>query len=147
MSFITFSTIIVSHCHQGVFNMPALTTDLFHKSQQYLRSAAVLLELGDYDSSVSRAYFAMFYITQGLLLETNGEFSTKRGIRATFRKQFVEGGTLPEQAGDMLDRAYQMYERADYSSRAVTTREAAEQALQEAEAFVNAISQHLELSE
>lgn len=123
--------------------MPALSRDLFQKAQQYLRSAAVLFELGDYDSCASRAYFAMFYVTQALLLETNGEFSTKRGIRAAFRKHFVENGQFPEQASVMLDRAYQVYERADYSSRSVTTRQVAEQALQEGEAFVNAISQHL----
>lgn len=122
--------------------MADLTTELFRKAQQYVRSAAVLLELGDYDSCASRAYFAMFYATQALLLDTNGQLPTKQGIRSTFREQFVDTGELPERAADMLDRAYAVQEKADYSSRFATEADRAEQTLQEAEAFINAVRRH-----
>ena len=118
--------------------MAAPTTDLFQKSQQYLRSAAVLLELEDFDSCASRAYFAMFYAAQGLILHEQGQLPTSQGIRSAFYEVFIETGRLPDRAADMLDRGYSLQERADYSSGFAVSQEQAERALQEAEAFVTA---------
>jgi len=36
---------------------------LIERAEKYLRSAEILLEEGDYESSVSRTYYAMFYST------------------------------------------------------------------------------------
>ena len=111
---------------------------LFHKADTYLRSAAVLLELEDYDSCASRCYFAMFYAAQGLLMHKTGKLPSKEGIRSAFVKKFIESGIFPEKAGDMLDRGYALQERADYSSDFAVNQATAERALQEAEAFVTA---------
>jgi uncharacterized protein (UPF0332 family) len=34
---------------------------LIEKARRYLRSTELLIQEGDYDSAVSRAYYAMFY--------------------------------------------------------------------------------------
>ena len=36
------------------------------KAEKYLNTAEYLLEYGDYDSCVSRAYYSMYYICQRL---------------------------------------------------------------------------------
>ena len=41
---------------------------LIERARKYLRSAELLLKEGDHESSVSRAYYAMFYSAQALLL-------------------------------------------------------------------------------
>jgi len=41
---------------------------LVEKARKYLRSAEILLKEGDYESSVSRTYYAMFYCAQAMLL-------------------------------------------------------------------------------
>ena len=41
---------------------------LVARARKYLRSAELLLNDGDYESSVSRSYYAMFYCVQALLL-------------------------------------------------------------------------------
>lgn len=41
---------------------------LLERSRRYLKSAELLLEEGDYESSVSRTYYAMFYSVEALLL-------------------------------------------------------------------------------
>ena len=38
------------------------------KAKKYLRSAEILLKEDDYESSVSRTYYAMFYCAQAMLL-------------------------------------------------------------------------------
>ena len=40
---------------------------LVEKSATYMHSATVLVAEKDYESAVSRAYYAMFYLTQAVL--------------------------------------------------------------------------------
>lgn len=115
------------------------TQRLFQKAQKYLRSAAVLLELEDYDSCASRSYFAMFYAAQAALLIEQQELPEQQGIRSAFRERFVETERLPRRAGDALESAYDQHQIADYGSSFGVKQEDAERTLQEAEAFVNSL--------
>ena len=118
---------------------------LENKAQKYLRSAAVLLELEDLDSCASRAYFAMFYAAQAALLQETTTLSSRQGIRTAFVERFVATGRLPDHAADVLNRAAELQEVADYSYDAVVARQDAEIILQEAEAFVNSLARLTEL--
>lgn len=124
--------------------MKKQTSFLLNKSQTFLRSAAVLLELEDYDSCASRAYFSMFYAAQAALLAENKKLPEQMGIRSAFIQQFVDSGRLPERAGRVLDRSYDLMEVADYSNTYSVEQEQAERVLQEAEAFVNTVADRLE---
>ncbi|RLE00840.1 MAG: hypothetical protein DRI99_07180 [Candidatus Aminicenantes bacterium] len=37
-------------------------TSLMERARKYIKSAKLLLKEGDYESSVSRAYYAMFFV-------------------------------------------------------------------------------------
>ena len=117
---------------------------LLKKSQKYLRSAAVLFELEDFDSCASRAYFAMFYVAQAMLLHETEAFSSKQGIRTSFVRQFVERGPLPARAGEVFERASELQEVGDYAHGFAVSREDAEDILAESEAFVNSITNIVE---
>ncbi len=41
---------------------------LIERAKKYLKSTKILLEERDYESSVSRTYYAMFYSVQAILL-------------------------------------------------------------------------------
>lgn len=107
---------------------------LLGKAQTYLRSAAVLLEIADYDSCASRSYFAMFYAAQALLAERR--VGTSGGIRVAFGDAFVRSGEVPPEAGEAFDHAHDLMEVADYAHNFGVTETMAEEALQSAEAFV-----------
>lgn len=112
-------------------------TILLRKAHKYLRSAAVLLEMEDYDSCVSRAYFAMLYAAQSLLLVRGRRVD--QGIRTAFIDAFVASGQLPERAGNALNLAHDMMEVADYAHSFSTSEPEAVRILQEAEAFVHSL--------
>lgn len=112
---------------------------LLKKAQKYLRSAAVLLELEDYDSTASRAYFSMFYAAQAALLQEVDEIATKQGIRSAFVQRFVENGPLPSRAGDVLQRGAELQEMGDFAHEFAVGDDDAEFILAEAEAFVNSL--------
>src|SRR5690625_7863407 len=86
---------------------------LFNKAQKYLRSSALLLEMEDFDSSVSRAYFAMFYSSQAALMHNGGGLPTRQSIRGAFRDRYIETGVLPQHAGRVLPEAADLQEMAD----------------------------------
>lgn len=117
---------------------------LERKSQKYLRSAAVLLELADFDSCASRAYFAMFFAAQALLVMETQSLSSKQGIRSAFNERYVETGRLPARAGEIFHEASELQEFGDYAYDSAVTQEEAERILSEAEAFVNTIENMIE---
>jgi uncharacterized protein (UPF0332 family) len=41
---------------------------IIKKARRAIRSAKLVLAYGDYESAVSHAYYAMFYLAEGLLL-------------------------------------------------------------------------------
>ena len=119
-------------------------TFLLNKAQTFLRSAAVLVELEDFDSCASRAYFAMFYAAQAALVAENSKLPEQMGIRSAFIEQFIDSGRMPERAAEALEQAYELKEVGDYSNSYAVKKEDGERVLQEAEAFVTTIADRLE---
>lgn len=113
---------------------------LLRKAQKYLQSAAVLLELEDFDSCVSRGYFAMFYAAQAMLLHDGRGLPHTTGLRRTFNELYVQSRIFPERAAEAFNKAADLQELGDYGQDFVVTQENAEYVLQEAEAFVNSIA-------
>jgi uncharacterized protein (UPF0332 family) len=108
------------------------------KAHQYLRSAAVLFELADYDSCVSRSYFSMMYVLQAALL-TEGRTAARDSVQQALRDRFVDRGLVAEEVADTFDDLYEMQEVADFTLQMAYTERDAATALQLAEAFVNTI--------
>lgn len=117
-----------------------LVDQLFAKAQKYLRSAALMFEMEDFDSCVSRSYFAMFFSVQAALIVETGSLPTRLTIRSAFNQRFVDSGRLPERAAEALQRAADLQEVADFGQQFAVDENAAERTLQDAEAFVNSLA-------
>ena len=63
---------------------------LIEKARRYLRSAELLIGDGDYDSAVSRAYYAMFYAAEAALLKKGMTFSSHKAVISAFGQHFVK---------------------------------------------------------
>ncbi|KPL22794.1 MAG: hypothetical protein AMJ75_07415 [Phycisphaerae bacterium SM1_79] len=119
------------------------TTALIQKAQRYLKSAELLLEDKDYESSVSRTYYAMFYAAQAVLLTKNLSFSSHKGVISAFGEHFIKTGTFPKEMGRELNRAFEKRQIGDYEYTFVVSNEDAEQMLQSGKDFVNTITRWL----
>jgi uncharacterized protein len=51
---------------------------LLKRADRYLLSSALLIKEGDYESSISRTYYAMFFAAQAVLLERNLSYSSHK---------------------------------------------------------------------
>lgn len=123
---------------------PVAPSTALHKAQVYLRSASVLLELEDHDSSVSRSYFAMSFAALALLDQRGVDWNGGSGLRQAFLEHFVADGPLPPHVGEAFREAAKLQEAADYSPRFAASAGQAERVLQQAEVLVTAAARLLE---
>lgn len=114
--------------------------DAIARAERYLRTAELLVEDGDYASSVSRSYYAMFYVARALLREKDSTPKTHSGLRNQFGLHFVKEGSLPERFAQMLNDAEELRTLAEYAEEFVITRDDAEATLRDAEEFVERAS-------
>jgi len=116
---------------------------LIERASRYLKSAEILLKEGDYESSVSRTYYAMFYSVQALLLTKNLSFSSHKGVVSAFGKHFIKTAIFPKEMGRELNRAFEKRQIGDYEYTFVITEDEAEEILMGGKKFVEAIARHL----
>jgi len=116
---------------------------LIRKAKRYLKSADLLLKDGDYESSVSRTYYAMFYSAQAILLTENLSFSSHKGVISTFGEHFVKTGVLPKEMGRELNRAFEKRQIGDYDYFHHINSGQAKTDLRNAEEIIKAIKKYL----
>ena len=98
---------------------------LLQKAARRIRSARVLVAEGDYDSAVSRAYYAMFYVAEALLLSKGLAYSKHSAVIAAFGKELAKEGVLPVELHAYLREASDARNVADYQAYSDLTEEAA----------------------
>ncbi|HDZ17530.1 hypothetical protein LCGC14_0507140 [marine sediment metagenome] len=59
-------------------------TLLVEKAKKYIKSAKLLLDNGDFDSTASRIYYAMHYMAEALILIKNLKIKSHRGLISVF---------------------------------------------------------------
>jgi len=116
---------------------------LIERAKRYRKSAEILLGEGDYESSVSRTYYAMFYSAQAMLLTKNLSFSSHKGVISAFGEQFVKTGIFPKEMGRELNKAFEKRQIGDYEYTFVIAKMEAEEILENGEKFIEKIAQHL----
>jgi uncharacterized protein (UPF0332 family) len=101
---------------------------LWAKAARAAVQAGLLLEAGEPDGAVSRAYYAMLSAARAVLLpvdRTAARAKRHETIHGAFAKHFVAPGILPAQMSDQLRLARKLRRRADYDVPPVTQTEAA----------------------
>lgn len=120
---------------------------LIKRAEKYLKSADVLIGEEDYESSVSRTYYAMFYSAEAMLLTKDLSFSSHKGVISGFGEHFVKTGVFPREMGKELNRAFEKRQLSDYKHTFVISEKEAENILEKGKDFVEKIAQHLEKKE
>ena len=120
---------------------------LIERAKKYLKSSRMLLVNGDYESSVSRAYYAMFYSAEAVLLTENLSFSSHRGVISAFGEYFVKTGIFPRDMGRELNRAFEKRQLGDYEYTFVISKDEGREILDQSKHFVESVILYLEKSE
>ena len=111
--------------------------------QESLDAAGELLEHGHEEISVTRAYYAMFYITEALLLSKDLAFSKHGGVIAAFGQHFVKTGLFKKELHEMLIAAFEERNEGDYGISAEFSADDAGQALRRAQTYCETVTDFL----
>ncbi|RJP68207.1 MAG: HEPN domain-containing protein [Candidatus Abyssobacteria bacterium SURF_17] len=109
---------------------------LLAKSRESLKAARLLAEGGYFDFAVSRAYYAMFYVVEALLLEEGLAFSKHSAVIAAFGQKFAKTGCVPQDFHRYLIEAEHSRNVGDYDIGADLTEEDARKHIDRAEEFL-----------
>lgn len=76
---------------------------LLQKAQSSIDAAKLLVSEEFYDFAVSRAYYAMFYIAEAILLDDELNYSKHSAVIAAFGKHFVKNKSCACSLPSLLD--------------------------------------------
>lgn len=116
--------------------------ELLDKAKRSLHAAERLLLDGDNDFALSRAYYAMFYAVQVLLLTRDVRRSKHSGVVAAFNEHFIQGGELPRHLFLRLRDAFEDGAEGDYGL-AVISEEQARAGITAAREFLDEVNRRL----
>lgn len=112
---------------------------LIARAKRYMKSARLLIKDGDYESAVSRVYYAMFYCVEALLLTKGLSFSSHKAVISAFGQHFVKTDVFSKEMSKSLTRAFEKRQFSDYEYTFVITNEDAEEILKEGKAFIASV--------
>lgn len=91
---------------------------LLAKARESKEAAGVLRREGFFNFAASRAYYAMFYAAEALLLERGLSYSSHAAVIAAFGREFGKSGDLDAQFHRLLIDAQDLRNVGDYDIRA-----------------------------
>jgi uncharacterized protein (UPF0332 family) len=109
---------------------------LLEKARDSLAAARLLAEEGFTDISVSRSYYAMFYLAEALLLKEGLNFSKHSAVIAAFSKELVKSGRVPAEFHRYLIDAADDRKVGDYGYKSNLSEEDAASHLENAGKFM-----------
>jgi uncharacterized protein (UPF0332 family) len=116
----------------------------FARAREPIASAELLLEGGDFGSSASRSYYAMFLAPEALLMTAGLHPHTHKGTLGMVGRHFVRTGKLSRAQERSLRKAFELRQRGDYEVEEPVGRDEAEGILRAAREFVDAAERIVE---
>jgi uncharacterized protein (UPF0332 family) len=117
--------------------------DFIQKADRFLNTAERALDSGDYDSCVSRCYYAMFFLAEGVLLTKDFSASSHKGVIRLFGEHFIKTGIFERDLGKALNDAYDKRLVGDYGVGFTVTKQQAKDLLETAQKFVRILKNYL----
>lgn len=119
--------------------------------QHLLKKAEVTFEDANYlfferksfESCVSRAYYAIFYVTEAMLLSNSLSTFSHKGLSSEFAKAFIKTHKIEPLYGKILSNIFQKRQFGDYDMYAEITESMANEVLNDASKFIDRMTEYL----
>ena len=118
-------------------------TDFIVKAEKFITTAENALNTGDYDSCVSRCYYAMFFMSEAALLTKSLSASSNKGVISLFGEHFVRTGIFERNLGKALNDAYDKRLVGDYGVGFTITEQQAKDSLETTRNFIRKLRDYL----
>ena len=117
--------------------------ELLNKSERSIDAAKLLLNDGYPDFAASRAYYAMFYALQALMLDRNLSYLKHSGVIGAFGKAFVKTGIFDSRFHRFVLSAFDLRNAGDYGSSQAISEKMAARTIAEAVELLGEIKRYL----
>jgi uncharacterized protein (UPF0332 family) len=112
------------------------TEKLLEKAARAIEAAKILLKTGSADFAAGRAYYAMFYIAEALLLRKGLSYSKHSAVHASFGKIYAKEGIVDPKFHRWLLDAFDQRIIGDYGVEAIITQQDVELMMDHAKEFL-----------
>lgn len=109
------------------------------QADEAISASALLMNAGHYRGAINRAYYAMFYAAQALIVQDRAKIRKHSGVLSYFDREFVKTGKIDKTFSKWLHRLFDLRQDADYGDMYEPTREQCDEALENAREFVGQI--------
>ena len=116
-----------------------MVSALMAKARSKLKTTRLAHYAGQYEDSVSRAYYAVFNAITALLYKKGLVFSSHGQVIGAFNREFIKTGILPPDLTRQISGLFQDRQLSDYDPSPEITQETSEMHFKNAEGIVNAI--------
>jgi uncharacterized protein (UPF0332 family) len=110
--------------------------NLLLQAQNSLEAARLLYSNGYFGFAAPRAYYAMFYVSEGFLISKGLSFSKHSSVCSAFGKYFVKTGTVSSKFHKYLIKGVEVRHAGDYGKAESVTPESANEQIIHAEEFL-----------
>jgi uncharacterized protein len=114
------------------------------RARQDLDAAQSIFNQGFYGIVVSRAYYAMFYAVNALLVSKGISRKTHSGVISAFGEYFVKTGIIEKEYAKLLGQAFDSRLDTDYDIVFSADQVLAHQIMQDAQHFVDRAENYLQ---
>ncbi|GEM_PF-187513 len=119
-------------------------TGLLDKAKQSAEAAQYLLADNYVDFAASRAYYAMFYALEALLLTKSLSFSKHSAVISAFGKEYIKSGIFDPCFHRAVIDAFDLRNAGDYGTIHAVSEALASQTIQNARELIQTIATHIE---
>lgn len=113
------------------------------RAERYIKSAELLIEDGDYESAVSRTYYAMFFMVEALFLTKDMTFKRHKAIISEFGNHFIKTDIFDKRMVSILSNAFDKRQLGDYEFEPTISKREAGELLKDGKKFCNEIRDYL----
>ncbi len=106
--------------------------------------ARLLQNAGHLRGAINRAYYAMFYALQVLIVKNRVKVSKHSGVISYFDREFIKSGKIHRDFSKWLHRIFDLRQDADYGDMFEPTEVQTEQAVIHASKFVLEIQDYFQ---
>ena len=114
------------------------------QAEEALLEADLLLNAGHFRGAINRAYYAMFYAIQVLVVKNKVKVSKHSGVISYFDREFVKPGIIDKEFSKWLHRLFDLRQDADYGDMFEPSDDQCRQAVDQAGQFVHRIRNYFE---
>lgn len=92
-------------------------------AKNLLKTAQVLIDIGDYKSSANRSYYAVFNAMRACLVLLKIDHKKHSGVIADFRRHYIKSNKLKSELSDIITVLFDIRTLSDYDDFYVISKE------------------------